>query len=426
MSEQSVAPIVARLQAALDEARTAGDAIAVLLVNCKGIERVDALQGYHAGDRMASAIEQRLRSEALRKRDLVEPVSRNEFACVLRPSPSEGVALLAAHRIHALLAPGVPLGAGLAPSETSIGIALFPDHGADAETILQKAKIAQRLALEQRERTSVYVQTDKGPRGATGEHEARLRVALQNNGLSLAFQPQLDLRSGRLCGAEALLRWRDEVLGEVPAYRAIAAAEAAGLVDEVAFWGLTAALQKCAEFRRIDPGFSVSVNISPSTLREPDLPAFIDRALRTWRVPAANLIVEITETAMLADPKAANEALREMRSYGVRLSVDDFGTGYSSMLYLAELPLEELKIDLMFVRDMLSVPVHAKIVRSLIDLAHNLELTVVAEGVETQDIEDALRHLGCDRVQGYHIAKPMSAADLLVRLKATPPRAKGD
>lgn len=421
MNEESFSPALARLQSVLDEARIAGDTIAVLLVHCKGIERVDALQGYHAGDRLASAIEERLRVEALRKRDLVESVSRNEFACVLRPAPSEGIALLAAHRIHTLLGAALPVGAGSAASEASIGIALFPDHGADADAILQRAKLAQQSALEQRDQISVYAEAEKAARGAAGEHEARLRIALQGNGLSLAYQPQLDLRTDRMCGAEALLRWRDDVLGDVPAYRAIAAAEAAGLVDEVAFWVITAAVQRCAEFIRLDPAFTVSVNISPSTLREADLPAFIDRALRTWRVPAANFIVEITETAMLIDQKAANEALNELRSRGVRLSVDDFGTGYSSMLYLAQLPLEELKIDLMFVRDMLSVPVHAKIVRSLIELAHNLELTVVAEGVENQEIEDALRHLGCDRVQGYHIAKPMPAADLLARLGAAAP-----
>ena len=418
MSEESFSPVVVRLQSVLDEARAAGDAIAVLLVHCKGIERVDALQGYHAGDRLAAAIENRLRAQALRKRDMVEAVSRNEFACVLRPAQSEGVALLAAHRIHSLLAAALPLGGGAAATEASIGVALFPDHAMDADALLQKAKLAQQAALEQRDGISVYAAVEKAAQAGGDQHEARLRLALQGNGLSLAFQPQRELRTGRLCGAEALLRWRDEVLGDVPAYRAIAAAEAAGLVDEVAFWGVTAAVQQCAEFMRLDPAFTVSVNISPSTLREPDLPAFIDRALRTWRVPGANFIVEITETAMLVDQKAAGEALRELRSYGVRLSVDDFGTGYSSMLYLAQLPLEELKIDLMFVRDMLSVPVHAKIVRSLIELAHNLELTVVAEGVENQEIEDALRHLGCDRVQGYHIARPMPAADLLTRLKS--------
>ena len=408
MKDEFFHPFFSRVQPVLDEARTTGDAIAVLLVHCKGIERVDAQQGYHAGDRVVGEVEAKLRNEALRKRDIVESISRNEFACVLRPAPSEGVALLAAHRIHTVL--------GSADADASIGIALFPEHGTEAEMLLQKAKLAQQTSLGQPDRMSVYLEPDKAI-APTSEYEARLRLALYDNTLSLAFQPQLDLRTGRMCGAEALLRWRDAVLGDVPAFRAVAAAEAAGLIDELAFWVITAAVQSCVEFMKVDPAFSVSVNISPSTLRERDLPAYIDRALRTWRVPAANLIVEITETAMLVDQKAANEALTQIRNCGVRLSVDDFGTGYSSMLYLAQLPLEELKIDLMFVRDMLSVPVHAKIVRSLIELAHNLELTVVAEGVESQEIQDALQHLGCDRVQGYHIAKPMPAQDLLARLK---------
>jgi diguanylate cyclase len=182
-------------------------------------------------------------------------------------------------------------------------------------------------------------------------------------------------------------------------------------------WVITSAVQQCVEFSNVDPEFAISINVSPSNLREPDLPLFIDRALRTWDVNAANLTVEITESAMMNDPNSSTQRLQELKSHGVRLSIDDFGTGYSSMYYLAQLPLDELKIDLSFVRTMLEVPINAKIVRSLIELAQNLELTVVAEGVETAAIRDALTHLGCDYMQGYYLGKATPAAELLDRLR---------
>lgn len=405
-----------KLQRILSEARAAGEPVALLLVHCGGIERTDARQGFHAGTLLSGVVENLLRTVALRKRDVVEPVSRQDFACILRPAPAEGIAVLAAHRIIATVA-NVPLQGQTLDVEVSIGITLCPDHGTDAEVLLQRAKAAQHLALGLRERLRVFSESDASPTIDQSQYEPRLRLALQQNSLSLAFQPQLDLRSGRVAGAEALLRWHDEVLGAVPPNRTVAVAEAADLMDQLTLWVLTSAIQWCARFVKIVPAFTVSINISPSNLREPDLPLFIDRALRTWGVDGANIVVEITETAMVVDQQAANEALNQLRSRGVRLSIDDFGTGYSSMYYLALLPLEELKIDLMFVRDMLTAPVHAKIVRSLVELAHNLELTVVAEGVESEEVLDALRHLGCDRAQGYHIGKPMPPADLLSLLR---------
>lgn len=409
-------PLISRLQGALFEARMAGDRVAVVLVHCAGVELTDSQQGFHAGSLLASAIENLL-TGVLRKRDIMEAVSRDEFAFVLRPSPSEGVAILAAHRINSMLESPLAFGDRLIAVDSSIGIAMFPDHGADADILLRRAKAAQQSALKQANRLCVYSETEAASTSERPQYEPRLRLALLQNSLSLVFQPQMDLGTGRIVGAEALLRWHDEVLGTVPPDRIVAVAEAAGLMDRLTYWVITSAVQWCARFVQVDPEFTVSINVAPSNLRERDLPQFIDRALRTWRVKGANIVVEITETAMLIDQATANLALNELKSYGVRLSIDDFGTGYSSMYYLAQLPLDELKIDLGFVRDMLTVPVHAKVVRALIDLAQNLEFDVVAEGVESEDVRVALKHLGCDRVQGYHIGKPAPAEDLLARLE---------
>jgi EAL domain-containing protein (putative c-di-GMP-specific phosphodiesterase class I) len=234
----------------------------------------------------------------------------------------------------------------------------------------------------------------------------------------LYYQPQLDMHTGRIEGAEALLRWNDDVLGTVRPDIAVRAAESGGLIDHLTMWVITSAIQACHEFQKVIPDFRISINISPSNLREADLPFYVDRALRTWNVRGSSIVIEITETAMMVDQTTSHDALRQLKALGVELSVDDFGTGYSSMQYLAQLPLDELKIDLSFVKAMLEQPQNEKIVRSLIDLAHNLDLKVVAEGVESKEILAALQALGCDHAQGWDVGRPTTAQDLMARLKA--------
>ena len=411
-------PVVDRLQLSLAEAQRNGESIGLLLVHAGAVDRIDALHGFHAGDAMSNAVAQLLKAKALRKRDLVETIGRDEFACLLRPAPSEGIALLAANRVMTLLATPLDFAGISITPDAAVGISMFPDHAADAGQLLQRAKSAVHEARGRRERIYVY-QPSAGESSAYDQlqYENRLREAITYNTLSLFFQPQLDIRNGRLSGAEALLRWQDAVLGVVPPYITVRAAETAGLIDQLTMWVITSAIQACREFQRIDPEFTVSINISPSNLREADLPYYVDRALRTWNVRGSTIVIEITETAMMVDQSVSHEALRQLKALGVRLSVDDFGTGYSSMQYLAQLPLDELKIDLSFVRAMLEQPQNAKIVRSLIDLAHNLELEVVAEGVENQAILTALDQLGCDYAQGYDIGKPASKEALIQRLR---------
>ena len=417
-ADGSLNPLVGRVQSMLAEARARGEHVALLLVHAAAVDRVDALHGYNAGDRLSNRVVGVLRSNVVRKNDAIETPSRDEFACILRPVASEGVAMLAAQRIMTLLG-ATPLAFGgiSAMADIAIGIAMFPDHGADAEILLQRAKRALHTARGRRDRIWIYEMQAAVSAIDQAQCAARMRLALDQSSLTLHYMPQASLRTGRLTGAEALLRWTDDVLGFVPPYAAVQAAETAGLIDRLTQSIITGAVQQCAEFRSIDPEFSVSVNVSPSNLREPDLPLYIDRALRTWDVNGSNLIVEITESAMMNDPNAAAEALRELKSRGVRLSIDDFGTGYSSMYYLAQLPLDELKIDMSFVRTMLEMPINAKIVRSLVELAHNLELSVVAEGVENEAIMNALAHLDCDHAQGYHVGKAVPGADLAARLR---------
>jgi len=406
-----------RLHSILAQASNQNQGVALMMVHAAAIDRVDAQLGYHAGNALSGRISSILRTQVLRKRDEIEALCRDEFICILPGVSSEGVALLAAHRAKEALGT-TPLEQGGAEfADASIGIALFPEHGSDAIKLLQHTKRALLKARSSIERISIYT---SGPDDSAPDHSqyvARLIAAMDTNSLELHYMPQMDVRNGHLAGAEALLRWNDAVLGQVPPYVAVQIAETSGLMDRLTQWIITSAIQRCAQFRAIDPDFQVSVNISPSNLREPDLPLFIDRALRTWQVPSSNLIIEITETAMIENQAAANEALHELKAFGVNLSMDDFGTGYSSVYYLARMPLDELKIDQTFVCDMLEVPNNAKIVRSLIDLAHNLGLLVVAEGVENAATMAVLAELGCDQVQGYHIGQAMRPEALTELLK---------
>jgi diguanylate cyclase (GGDEF)-like protein len=408
-----------RLQGVLAEAQAKGEGVALMMVHAAGVDRVDAQHGFHSGTVLSNRIARLLRANVLRKRDEVELLSRDEYVCILPGVQSEGIATLAAQRAMTVLnATPLEYDDGAEFTDPAIGIAMFPEHGQDAAALLKNAKHALLSARARADRMYIFQAAD----GATGADQtqfiSRMLAAINQNTLTLHYMPQMDLRTGRLVGAEALLRWTDDVLGHVPPYAAVQMAESSGLMDRLTQWIITSAVQQCAQFLQLAPDFKVSVNISPSNLHEPDLPFYVDRALRTWGVNGDNVVIEITETAMVDNQNATIEALSELKSYGVRLSIDDFGTGYSSMYYLARMPLDELKIDQSFVRDMLSAPSSAKIVRSLIDLAHNLDLLVVAEGVENMAIMDALGRLGCDHVQGYYIGEAMPAAELAERLRS--------
>lgn len=407
-----------RLQRLLNEAQARSELVGLLLVQAAAIDRVDATHGFSTGDRIASTIFDLLRTKVLRKSDLIGRISRDHMACVLHPLSSEAIAFLGATRVLSVLEQRIEVEGASIRADPAIGIAVFPGHAVDARQFLQRAKSALSLARCHRDRIAMHCTPDEAPSPVSPlAYEDRLRIALEENLLALHFQPQFDLRRKAVVSAEALLRWHDPVLGFVPPNVALQAAEASGLMDRLTMWVISSGVRHCAEFRRVRPDFSVSVNISPSNLREPDLPWHVDRELRTWDVPGHAIVIEITETAMMVEQALAHEALRQLKRSGVRLSVDDFGTGYSSMQYLAELPLDELKIDLVFVKTMLERAQNRKIVRSMIDLAHNLDLEVVAEGVENVMTLEALAALGCDIVQGYHIAKPMTGDNLSALLQ---------
>jgi EAL domain-containing protein (putative c-di-GMP-specific phosphodiesterase class I) len=258
-------------------------------------------------------------------------------------------------------------------------------------------------------------QHSPGQLGLVGE----LRQALGNNGLALHYQPQVALRDGSLIGAEGLVRWPHPQRGMIGPDRFIPLAEQSGLIRQVTGWVLETALDQCRQWQRAGLQLAVAVNLSMRDLQDARLPEAILRLLDTYAVDPTQLRLEVTESMLMADPRNVIDVLRRLRATGVEAAIDDFGTGYSSLAYLADLPVNTLKIDRSFVRGLLDGERRAAIVQAAIELAHKLGMKVVAEGIEDVATWDALAALGCDAAQGYFIARPMPGAQLTAWLDQT-------
>lgn len=418
-SEPHFATFAERLRALIaTQRRSSGTALAVLVIDCGLIERIDAVWGFLVGEAARTRLIQRLRNTVLRAGDVLSEFGRDDLICVLPAIPGSGVAQLAAHKIMRVLSAAVRVDEGEIVPRPAIGIAIYPENGDSPALLLQRAKIACQAAMERPEHIAQYSEALEHTQAESLAYESRLRAALDEGLLDLAFQPQFRLSDRRIAGVEGLLRWDDAELGAVEAKKAITVAESAGLINEVSWWVLNNALRHCAEFRERGLHIPVSINLSPHNLLERDLPDFIDRGLRTWDLSPDRLVIEITENAMLSAATEVAETLTRLKNSGVRIALDDFGIGYSSMSNLSAIPLDELKIDRSFVHDLHLNAQHDRIVRSLIGLGHNLGLTVTAEGVEHEAAVQRLAELECDRMQGFHPGVPLAARDFLARFAA--------
>jgi EAL domain-containing protein (putative c-di-GMP-specific phosphodiesterase class I) len=240
-----------------------------------------------------------------------------------------------------------------------------------------------------------------------------LRRAIENDELFLVYQPKIDLKRGSVCGVEALIRWRHPQRGVLGPNEFIPFAEHTELIKPLTRWVINKALSQHAEWRKAGIKISISVNLSARNLQDPQLPEEIERLLKEWNVEPYYLELEITESAMMADPAEAMDILSRLHKTGIRLSIDDFGTGFSSLAYLKRMSVDEIKIDRSFVMHMYENEGDAAIVRSTIELGHNLGLKVMAEGVERKEIWNILKTLGCDRAQGFHISRPLPPAEFM-------------
>jgi diguanylate cyclase (GGDEF)-like protein len=390
--------------------------VAVLLIDLDRFKEINDSLGHSYGDDLLRQVGPRLES-VLRDGDTVARLGGDEFA-VLLPSvdgPAEAEAV--AERLRGALHRRFEVQGVALDLEASVGIALSPWHGTDVEELLRNADIAMYVAKEVKAGAVLFAPDEHSAGRTRLTVLGDLRTALETEGeLFLHYQPKVTLDGERVEGLEALLRWQHPDRGLIPPSEFIPVAEGTGIIIRLTERVLSMALARMHGWLDMAVAVPVAVNLSARCLLDASLPDLVARLLQEHRVPAALLRLEVTESAVMSDVARCMDVLQRLHELGVRLSIDDFGTGYSSMVHLRRLPVDELKIDRSFVLGMTTMPQDAVLVRTAIDLGHNLGLTVVAEGVEEIEHADALRDLGCDVAQGYHFARPMPEADVTALL----------
>ena len=385
--------------------------IAVLLFDMDRFKAINDTLGHPVGDQALREVGLRVRS-ALRDSDVIARLGGDEFAVLLATGNADN-AKVVAEKIHkALEEPFVIEGQSM-DMTASIGISRFPEHGDDANALLRAADVAMYEAKRTKSRYSIYDPSHDVRRQEFLTLLGELRRAVDAGELILHYQPKMNLAEGRVTSVEALVRWRHPTRGFVEPSDFIPFAEQTGYISAITRWVLGRAIEQCGVWERTGLRIRMCVNVSARDLQNGDeLVSQVSAGLQAAELPAGMLCLEITESALMQDPLSAQSTLRKLRELGVATSIDDYGTGYSSLAYIKQLAVNELKIDRAFVSGMEADRKNAAIVRSTIELGHNLGLTVVAEGVETEHELAELRRFGCDEAQGFFFARPMAAPAL--------------
>jgi diguanylate cyclase (GGDEF)-like protein len=385
--------------------------LAVLLFDMDRFKAINDTLGHPTGDQALREVGLRMR-RALRDSDIVARLGGDEFA-VLLATGDAGNAKAVAEKIHQALEEPFVIDGQTMDMTASIGIARFPEHGEDASALLRAADVAMYEAKRTKARFAIYDPSHDVRRQEFLTLLGELRRAVDAGELVLHYQPKMSLVETRVTSVEALVRWRHPQRGFIEPAEFIPFAEQTGYIGAITRWVLSRAIEQCGVWERTGLRIRMCVNISARDLRlGSELVNFVSAALQAAELPAGMLCLEITESALMEDPMSAQSALRKLRELGVATSIDDYGTGYSSLAYIKQLPVNELKIDRAFVSGMEADRRNAAIVHSTIELGHNLGLTVVAEGVETDHELAELRRFGCDEAQGFLFSRPMSAAAL--------------
>jgi len=404
-----------RLAHAITLSQREGAPFVIMLLDLDRFKEVNDTLGHDVGDRLLQEVSCRLR-DAVRDSDTVARLGGDEFVILMEQIEVAHIAEIAQKLTKTLDRPFV-LAGQLVDVSASIGIAYFPEHGSDSVTLLQKADMAMYAAKRSHAGYEVYTDTLVQGSRADLAFKSELLQAIAGDELVLYFQPKIDLHSSKITSVEALLRWQHPQRGFLPPDAFIPLAEQTGLINQLTIWVMKHALQQCAEFSKAGVEITVAVNLSAGSLNDIRMPGEIARMLAEAHINPAMLVIEITESAVMSNPSEALSALQILDRMGVSLAIDDFGTGYSSLAYLSKLPVDEIKIDKSFVLEMVEDEQAAVIVRSTIDLGHNLGKKVVAEGVETMVLWDLLSEWGCDTAQGYYMSKPLPADQLMRWLK---------
>jgi len=409
--------LVRRIDSLIENAVGCNESFTLLLLDLDRFKEVNDALGHRIGDLVLQAVSERLVNR-LRNTDIVARLGGDEFAILLPGAKldySESVAQMICTVIEQdICVDDYTLYVGI-----SVGVVVYPEHGENSQTLIQHADIAMYTAKHSNKNYAVYDNFLDLHSPERLSLVTDLRKAIDNGTLQLYYQPKVDLSSGEVKSVEALLRWIHPERGFIPPFELVTLAEHTGLIKPLTSWVLEEACKQCAEWHKRGIHLKIAVNLSVWNLQDPNLDEQIRSCMQKWEIDPDCLELEITESGMMADPDNALKMLTQLSNMGIELSIDDYGTGFSSLSYLKQLPVSYLKIDKSFVMNIYSDDDDAVIVRSTIDLAHNLGLKVIAEGVENQDIWDILEILRCDYLQGFLMCKPVPAADFEKWLSST-------
>ncbi|WP_413485376.1 EAL domain-containing protein [Shewanella baltica] len=406
-----------RLNHAITQAHRANNIVALLFLDLDRFKHINDSMGHHVGDLLLKAVARRLQN-AVRDGDTVARLGGDEFTIILEGVAKTKAATLISEKVLRAFQTPFLLDDKTLTISTSIGISLYPNDADNADSLIKFADTAMYHAKSSG-RNNFQFYTSKLNEIATRhvQLESGLKEAIQRNELSLVYQPKFCLKDGSLTGIEALLRWHHTELGPISPVEFIPLAEETGIITQIGHWVINQACQQLAEWNSLGfNGITVAVNLSARQLKA-DIISTIEVALAVSGLPAQSLELELTESMIMGNPQESVSILSKLKALGLTIAVDDFGTGYSSLSYLKRFPIDTLKIDREFVRDITNDPDDAAITSAIIALAHSLDLNVVAEGVETQEQLNFLAMQGCDQVQGFLLSKPLSGADFLTLLK---------
>ncbi len=406
-----------RVAQAIHTGRRSGQGCSVMLMDLNHFKEINDTLGHHQGDRLLQEVAARLRI-TLRASDTVARLGGDEFGILLHGIADPVQAATVAKALLERLREPFAVDATTLQVGGSIGVACHPEHGDDVETLIQRADIAMYAAKASSSGHAVFEASQDHHSPRRLRLAAELRGALERSEIVLAYQPKGDLRTGRIVGVEALARWEHPELGTLEPAEFVPLAEQTGLILALTSSVLDTALERVASWRELGHDVSVAVNLSARSFLDAGLADEIPAMLAARDLPPDALELEITESMLMHDPVRARATLERLAAIGVSISVDDFGTGYSSLAHLKSLPVDALKVDKSFVLDMDKDDADEAIVRSMIELAHNLGMRVVAEGVESAATWMRLADMGCDLAQGFHLARPLSASGLLALLDA--------